>query len=86
MVNYPSQANLLVMECIEAGVKPEALCQVYREQGIMIRQGTYHTTTFGHRFVKISTTVPEEWADAFVELLPAMVDKARALRDIDPLF
>ena len=86
VVNYPSQANLLVMECIDAGVKPEALCQVFREQGIMIRQGTYHTQTFGHRFVKVSTTVPEEWVDAFCELLPAMVDKARALRDIDPLF
>jgi aspartate/methionine/tyrosine aminotransferase len=83
---YPSQANFLVIECIGAGIAPEALCAAYRDEGIMIRQGTYHTPTFGHRFVKVSTTVPEEWADAFVERLPAMVEKARGLRDVGPLF
>jgi len=86
VVNYPSQANLLVIECIEAGITPEALCQAYREEGIMIRQGTYHTATFGHRFVKVSTTVPEEWADAFCQLLPAMVEKARGLKQVTNLF
>jgi aspartate/methionine/tyrosine aminotransferase len=86
VVNYPSQANLLVMECIDAGITPEALCQVYRDEGIMIRQGTYHTATFGHRFVKISTTVPEEWADAFCRLLPAMVEKARQIKQVAALF
>lgn len=79
VVNYPSQANLLVMECIDAGITPEALCHAYREEGIMIRQGVYHTRAFGHRFVKISTTVPEAWADRFCELLPAMVDRARVV-------
>jgi histidinol-phosphate/aromatic aminotransferase/cobyric acid decarboxylase-like protein len=83
---YPSQANFLVVECVDAGVKPEALCDAYRAEGIMIRQGTYHTPRFGHRFVKVSTTVPEAWADAFCERLPAMVDKARTLKEVAPLF
>ncbi|HSU42625.1 MAG TPA: pyridoxal phosphate-dependent aminotransferase [Casimicrobiaceae bacterium] len=83
---YPSQANFLVVECIEAGIKPEALCDAYREENIMIRQGTYHTPTFGHRFVKVSTTVPEAWADAFCERLPAMVEKARGITQMAPLF
>ncbi|MEI6484615.1 MAG: aminotransferase class I/II-fold pyridoxal phosphate-dependent enzyme, partial [Betaproteobacteria bacterium] len=86
VVNYPSQANLIVMECIEAGITPEALCQAYRQEGIMIRQGSYHTTAFGHRFVKVSTTVPEEWADAFCRLLPAMVEKARVLKQVTNLY
>ncbi len=83
---YPSQANFLVLECIEAGVKPEALCDAYRSANIMIRQGTYHTPTFGHRFVKVSTTVPEEWADAFCDQLPQMVDKARSIVEVPALF
>jgi len=83
---YPSQANFLVVECIEAGIKPEALCDAYRAENIMIRQGTYHTPTFGHRFVKVSTTVPEAWADAFCERLPAMVEKARGITQMAPLF
>ncbi len=83
---YPSQANFLVLECIDAGVKPEALCAAYRSANIMIRQGTYHTPTFGHRFVKVSTTVPEEWADAFCEKLPQMVAKARGIVEVAALF
>lgn len=83
---YPSQANFLVVECIDAGVKPEALCEAYRAENIMIRQGTYHTPTFGHRFVKVSTTVPEEWADAFCTRLPDMVAKARGITEVAALF
>ncbi len=83
---YPSQANFLVVECIDAGVKPEALCEAYRAENIMIRQGTYHTPTFGHRFVKVSTTVPEEWADAFCQRLPHMVTRARSIVDVSALF
>ena len=30
---------------IDAGIRPEALVECYRRQGIMIRQGTYHTPT-----------------------------------------
>ncbi len=83
---YPSQANFLVVECIDAGIKPEALCEAYRTENIMIRQGTYHTPTFGHRFVKVSTTVPEAAADAFCERLPAMVARARDIVDLPQLF
>jgi aspartate aminotransferase len=76
---YPSNANLLVIETIGAGIKPEALVAAYQTQGIMIRQGTYHTKQFGDRFVKVSLTVPEEWADRFCELLPDMVELARTI-------
>lgn len=83
---YPSQANFLVVECIEAGITPEALCQAFRPEGIMIRQGSYHTPRFGHRFVKIATTVPEDWVDTLCELLPAMVERARGINKPGPLF
>ena len=75
---YPSQANLLIIETLDAGVKPEALVAAYQTEGIMIRQGTYHTQRFGERFVKISLTVPEAWCDRFCELLPAMIERARS--------
>jgi aspartate/methionine/tyrosine aminotransferase len=83
---YPSQANFLVVECIEAGIKPEALCEAFVAKGIMIRQGSYHTPTFGHRFVKIATTVPEAWTDLLCAELPAMVEKARSIKEPGPLF
>lgn len=80
-----SQANLLIIETVDAGISPEQLVAAYQTEKIMIRQGTYHTKRFGSRFVKVSLTVPEEWADRFCELLPSMVEKARTV-DASALF
>jgi histidinol-phosphate aminotransferase len=83
---YPSQGNFLVIECIEAGIRPEALVMAYQECGIMIRQGTYHTPRFGNRFVKVSTSVPESWVDAFCKRLPDRIEAARGKNDTPALF
>jgi histidinol-phosphate aminotransferase len=83
---YPSHGNFLVIETLETGVKPEALVAAAKADGIMIRQGTYHTERFGDRFIKVSTTVPAEWVERFCERLPVIVDAARGLNDVDAQF
>lgn len=83
---FPSHGNFLVIETVEAGVRPEALVEAYRRESIMIRQGGYHTARFGDRFVKVSTSVPEAWVERFCSLLPEMVARARTLNDVPPLF
>ncbi|HEY7244250.1 MAG TPA: pyridoxal phosphate-dependent aminotransferase [Xanthobacteraceae bacterium] len=83
---YPSQGNFVIIECAALGLSPEALAAVFAQRGIMIRQGSYHTPRFGSRFVKVSTTVPTEWADAFCRELPDAVVAARGLNDIPELF
>jgi histidinol-phosphate aminotransferase len=83
---YPSNGNFLVIECAELGVRPEALAAVFAQRGIMVRQGAYHTPRFGSRFVKVSTTVPAEWVDAFCAYLPAAIEVARGLNDVPELF
>lgn len=83
---YPSQANLVVIETAEGGISPDALVAAYQEEGIMIRQGGYHTRQFGDQFVKVSLTVPEDWADAFCEALPAMVERSRSIAEPVALF
>ena len=83
---YPSSGNFLVIECADLGVRPEALAAVFAQRGIMIRQGSYHTPRFGSRFVKVSTTVPTEWVDAFCAYLPAAIEAARGVNDVPELF
>jgi histidinol-phosphate aminotransferase len=83
---YPSNGNFLVIECADLGIRPEALAAVFAERGIMIRQGSYHTPRFGSRFVKVSTTVPAAWVDAFCDQLPAAIEAARGLNDVPELF
>ena len=83
---YPSQGNFVIIECAELGVRPEALAAVFAQRGIMIRQGSYHTPRFGSRFVKVSTTVPTEWVDAFCRQLPGAIEAARGLNEVPELF
>ena len=83
---YPSQGNFVIIECAALGFTPEALAAVFAKRGIMIRQGSYHTPRFGSRFVKVSTTVPTEWVDAFCRELPDAIVAARGLNDVPELF
>lgn len=83
---YPSNGNFLVVECVEAGVRPEVLVAAMQEHRILIRQGAYHTPRFGDRFIKVSTTVPEKWASEFCALLPELVETARGKNEAVPLF
>jgi histidinol-phosphate aminotransferase len=83
---WPSHGNFLVVETEAAHIRPEALVEAARREGIMIRQGSYHTARFGHRFVKISTSVPGEWAERLADRLPALVETARTLNDLTPQF
>ncbi|MCF3935378.1 pyridoxal phosphate-dependent aminotransferase [Acuticoccus sp. M5D2P5] len=83
---FPSNGNFLVVETVGAGVRPEALCAVMARHGIMIRQGSYHTKTFGDRFIKVSVSVPTEWVEAFCRLLPEAVEEARGINEDIALF
>jgi histidinol-phosphate aminotransferase len=76
---FPSHGNFLVVETLGADIRPESLVSAYQGENIMIRQGAYHTTRFGNRFVKVSTSVPAHWIERFCELLPSMVEKARGI-------
>lgn len=83
---FPSSGNFVVVETQKAGVAPEALVAEYQKHNIMIRQGAYHTPNFGDRFVKVSTSVPAEWVEEFVALLPDLVERARGNNEQVKLF
>jgi histidinol-phosphate/aromatic aminotransferase/cobyric acid decarboxylase-like protein len=83
---WPSHGNFLVLETGAAGLRPEALVEAARRRGIMIRQGTYHTARFGDRFIKVSTSVPTEWAIRLRDALPDIAAEARTLNDLPPQF
>ncbi|MBX3541080.1 MAG: pyridoxal phosphate-dependent aminotransferase [Chelatococcus sp.] len=81
-----SHGNFLVLETVTTGVAPEAIVEAARREGVMIRQGRYHTTAFGDRFIKVSTSVPGDWAERFCEGLPRYIETARTLNDVPALF
>jgi aspartate/methionine/tyrosine aminotransferase len=82
----PSNGNFLIIECLEAGVTPKAICAALSKHNIMVRHGAYHTEHFGDRFVKVSTSTPREWVEEFCELLPTSVDQAKDMVDDGEFF
>lgn len=78
---FPSNGNFLVIECADAGIRPEALASVMGRHNIQIRHGGYHTKAFGDRFIKVSVTVPEAWVKEFCDLLPQAIEEARGLNE-----
>lgn len=83
---YPSQANFVAIDVQGAAITPDALCAFYLEHDILIRQGSYHSGTFGDRFVKVSTSVPRDWIDEFCGLLEDAVAKSREAAPAAALF
>ncbi|MBD07486.1 MAG: aspartate aminotransferase [Gammaproteobacteria bacterium] len=82
----PSNGNYLIIECLEAGVTPKAICSVLAKHNIMIRHGDYHTEQFGDRFIKVSTSTPCEWVEEFCAVLPESVEQAKDIIDDGEFF
>jgi aspartate/methionine/tyrosine aminotransferase len=47
------------------GWTADGLCAAMLEHDVFIRSGSYQSPLFGTRFVKVSTSVPEPWAQRF---------------------
>ena len=75
-----------MIETASADISPAALVDLFSREGIMIRQGSYHTEQFGDHFIKVSTSVPEDWARCFCEHLPLLVEQAHGIKNIEAQF
>lgn len=83
---FPSHGNFLAIDTCQGGFSPDSLCAFYLERDILIRHGGYHSARWGDRFVKISTTVPSEWIDAFCVQLEEAVEWSRNATAVQPLY
>jgi aspartate/methionine/tyrosine aminotransferase len=61
----PSHGNFLAVDIAGTGWTADGLCAAMLDRDVFIRPGTYQSPRFGERFVKVSTSVPAEWASRF---------------------
>lgn len=61
----PSHGNFLAIDIGESGWSADGLCAAMLERDVFIRSGTYQSPLFGEQFVKVSTSVPPQWARRF---------------------
>ncbi len=83
---YPSNGNFMAIDVSGTSVIPERLCEHYLQRNILIRQGSYHTTRFGGRFIKVSTTVPAGWVAEFCNQLGEAIEHCRSQAAAGNLF
>jgi aspartate/methionine/tyrosine aminotransferase len=72
VVVQPSQGNFLAVDIGDSGTTSDELCEQMLLHDIFIRSGTYQSPSFGERFVKISTSVPTDWAQRFASAWPRL--------------
>jgi len=73
---YPSDANMMVIDLLNTGLKPVELSDYLLDCGIFVREGSYTSKLFGHRYLRISYSIPTEYvkyfAECFVEGMDAL--------------
>jgi aspartate/methionine/tyrosine aminotransferase len=72
----PSHGNFLAVDIDGSGWTPGGLCAAMLDRDVFIRPGTYQSPLFGMRFVKVSTSVPTEWAQRFAAAWSELAERA----------
>lgn len=73
---FPSSTNMLVIDISALNIDPD---DIQREMlfgyKVFIRSGKYVSPRFGHRFVRVSFTVPEDGVRRFASAFPEVLEK-----------
>jgi aspartate/methionine/tyrosine aminotransferase len=72
----PSHGNFLAVDIDGSGWTPDGLCAAMLDRDVFIRPGTYQSPLFGTRFVKVSTSVPAQWAQRFAVAWSELAERA----------
>jgi aspartate aminotransferase len=65
---YPSDGNMLAIDIYDTGIKPTALADYLLDRGIFAREGTYTSKLYGHRYLRVSYSIPTEHVRYFVDV------------------
>ena len=73
---YPSDGNMMVIDMYNANVDPREVADYLLDKGIFTREGSYTSKKIGHRYLRVSYSIPTEQVKYFVEcFLEAMDNK-----------
>jgi aspartate aminotransferase len=73
---YPSDGNMMAIDMIDTGVTPREMADYLIERKIFTREGSYTSKQFGHRYLRVSFSIPtpqvEYFAECFLEGMEAL--------------
>ena len=73
---YPSDGNMLAIDMYETGIKPADVSELLLDRKIFVREGSYTSRLFGHRYLRVSFSIPkvqvETFATNFLEVMDSL--------------
>lgn len=64
---YPSDGNMMVIDMYETGINPRDVADYLLDKRIFAREGSYTSKMFGHRYLRVSFSIPTPHVEYFVE-------------------
>ncbi|MDR2830312.1 MAG: pyridoxal phosphate-dependent aminotransferase [Methanobrevibacter sp.] len=77
IVNYPSDGNMLAIDVEKAGINSKELAEYLLDKNIFTRSGTYTSSRFGDKYLRISFSIPEEEVKIFNQEFPKAIEVLR---------
>lgn len=74
---YPVDANMMVIDLKDAGIKSKDLADYLLKKDIFVREGTYTSRLFGEQYLRVSFSIPTEEVKIFCEELPKAIEALR---------
>jgi len=74
---YPSDGNMLAIDMYETGIKPADVAEFLLDNKIFAREGSYTSKLFGHRYLRVSFSIPEYHVEKFAS---CFIDAMETLR------
>lgn len=67
IVVYPSDGNMMAIDMVDTGITPRHMADYLIERKIFAREGSYTSKLFGHRYLRVSFSIPVEQVEFFAE-------------------
>lgn len=64
---YPSDGNMIAIDMYDTGVKPLQVSNYLLQKKLFVREGSYTSKRFGHRYLRVSFSIPPEQVEYFAE-------------------
>ncbi len=64
---YPSDGNMMAIDMVDTGVTPREMADYLIERKIFAREGSYTSKKFGHRYLRVSFSIPSQQVEYFAK-------------------
>ena len=75
---YPSDGNMMAIDLYDAGVKPMDVANYLLDRKVFTREGSYTSKLFGHRYLRVSYSIPREHVEYFGEEFLKAIDAIKS--------